>query len=105
MPIKRFAHSLERDGKLADYLGLLVNHFNPKTVDRVMCRETLSVSWDGRLFDCDFNQMAEVPLPGPERTIWDLASIGNLEGRDIATRPYCFGCTAGAGSSCGGTLV
>jgi radical SAM/Cys-rich protein len=105
MPIKRFAHALARDGRLEAYLGLLVNHFNPEALPGLMCRSLLSIGWDGTLYDCDFNQMLEIALPGPARTIWDVSDLARLEGRPIATAPHCFGCTAGAGSSCGGALV
>jgi radical SAM/Cys-rich protein len=105
MPIKRFAHALAREGRAAEYLSLLVNHFNPEAVPGLMCRDTLSVGWDGRLYDCDFNQMLELPLGGGARDLWQLADSAALEGEPIATGPHCFGCTAGAGSSCGGALV
>jgi radical SAM/Cys-rich protein len=105
MPIKRFAHALERDGEHDAYMSLLVNHFNPATVPGLMCRETLSVGWNGTLHDCDFNQMLELPLAGDVRTIFELENLGALEGAPIATAAHCFGCTAGAGSSCGGALA
>ena len=106
MPIKRFAADLERSGKQGEYMALLVNHFNPATVDGLMCRSLVSVGWDGRLYDCDFNQMLEIELPRPlPRTIYDLESLEELEGTAIATASHCFGCTAGAGSSCGGETV
>ncbi len=108
MPIKRFAHFLERTGKYDAYMGLLVNHFNPRTVPELMCRSLVSIGWDGRLYDCDFNQMLEmdlgVPDERPPRTIWDLHDFRSLDGRRVATGSHCFGCTAGAGSSCGGSL-
>ncbi len=105
MPIKRFAHALARDGQAEAYQALLVNHFNPATLPRLMCRDMLSVGWDGRLYDCDFNQMLELPLGAGASTIFDLEDLGRLEGAGIATGPHCFGCTAGAGSSCGGALT
>ncbi|MET0151598.1 MAG: arsenosugar biosynthesis radical SAM (seleno)protein ArsS [Candidatus Binatia bacterium] len=106
MPIKRFAADLARSGREREYMGLLVNHFNPATIDGLMCRSLVSVGWDGRLYDCDFNQMLDIELPGPlPRTIDDLASLEGLEGAAIATASHCFGCTAGAGSSCGGETV
>jgi radical SAM/Cys-rich protein len=104
MPIKRFAHALARDGQAEAYQALLVNHFNPETVSELMCRQTLSVGWDGRLYDCDFNQMLELPLGGGPTSIFDLESLDRLPGATIATGTHCFGCTAGAGSSCGGAL-
>jgi radical SAM/Cys-rich protein len=102
MPIKRFAHALARDGGLAGYLDLLAGHFNAATVAALMCRTLVSVAWDGRLYDCDFNQMLEL---GGARTIWDDDDLDALAGAPIATAPHCFGCTAGAGSSCGGALA
>jgi len=105
MPISRFAHSLERDGKWEAYMSLLVNHFNPTTVAELMCRSLVSVSFDGRLYDCDFNQMLDLPLgDGRKRTIFDIDRLEELAGAEIATAAHCFGCTAGAGSSCGGAL-
>jgi radical SAM/Cys-rich protein len=105
MPIRRFARQLAREGREREYLSLLVNHFNPATLPALMCRQLVSVDHTGRLHDCDFNLALGLPVPGPERTIWDLADLGALEGRPIATAGHCFGCTAGAGSSCGGSLV
>ena len=104
MPIKRFATALERSGRHAEYMSLLVNHFNPANLEGLMCRDLLSVGYDGRLYDCDFNQALEIETPGPERDIWELRSLEALEGCRVATGPHCFGCTAGSGSSCGGAL-
>lgn len=104
MPIKRFAHDLMRSGRADEYLSLLVNHFNPNTVPNLMCRDLVSVGYDGLLYDCDFNQQLELAMPGPAKTIWNLEDFGELEGKPIATADHCFGCTAGAGSSCSGTL-
>jgi hypothetical protein len=70
-----------------------------------MCRETISVGWDGSLYDCDFNQMLEIPLAAEPRTILELAQVAEIEAAPIATGSHCFGCTAGAGSSCGGALT
>ena len=105
MPIKRFAHALRRDGEYEAYMALLVNHFNPETVDGLMCRDTLSVGWDGALYDCDFNQMLELPLGRSPRSVFDLDSLDALDTEAITTGPHCFGCTAGSGSSCGGALA
>ncbi len=104
MPIRRFARQLEREGKAAAYSALLIAHFNPETVYGLMCRSLVSVGYDGRLHDCDFNQMLDLPLGGKARTIWEVADLAELEGDPIATAGHCFGCTAGAGSSCGGSL-
>jgi radical SAM/Cys-rich protein len=108
MPIARFARQLRQWGRYREYMGLLVNHFNPRTVDGVMCRSLVSAGWDGRLYDCDFNQMLDLPLGATTReafTVWDVATLEGLEGASIATRRHCFGCTAGSGSSCGGVLA
>jgi radical SAM/Cys-rich protein len=105
MPISRFLDFLERQGRTEEYLGRLVAAFNPAAAEGVMCRTTLSVGWDGTLYDCDFNQMLELPVSAPApRTIFD-AGREALEGRRIVTGPHCYGCTAGAGSSCGGAIA
>jgi len=104
MPIKRFAHELQRDGRYEAYMALLVNHFNSANVPGLMCRHLISVSHDGTLYDCDFNQALELRPPGPRRTIYELDDLSELEGAAIRTGEHCFGCTAGAGSSCGGAL-
>lgn len=105
MPIKRFAAWLEKAGQLDAYMGLLVNHFNPATLPGLMCRSLVSVAWDGTVYDCDFNQMLGLALgAGEERTVWDLSDFEALAQRDVATGSHCFGCTAGAGSSCSGAL-
>lgn len=105
MPIKRFAHQLAREGKDAAYLSLLVSHFNPATVSELMCRTLVSVDYEGRLYDCDFNQMLEIPLGERPRSIWDERVLDSLLGEPVATASHCFGCTAGTGSSCGGSLA
>ena len=83
----------------------LLDAFNPQAALGVMCRNLLSVSWDGRLYDCDFNQALELPLAGRQRTVWDIAMLAEVEREHIAFANHCYGCTAGAGSSCGGSLV
>jgi radical SAM/Cys-rich protein len=103
MPIKRFADMLAREGKQESYIGLLVNHFNRATVDHVMCRDLVSIGWDGKIYDCDFNQMLDLETPGG-KDIWEIDSFAELANSRIATGSHCFGCTAGAGSSCGGSL-
>jgi radical SAM/Cys-rich protein len=106
MPISRFAAELRRTGEHDRYMGLLVNHFNAGTVPSLMCRHLVSVGWDGALYDCDFNQMLEIPLGARgARTIWELDDVRMLTDEPIATARHCFGCTAGAGSSCGGALA
>ncbi len=105
MPIKRFAQQLRREAAHDDYMQLLVDSFNPAAAGAVMCRDMISVSWDGQLYDCDFNQMLELPVVGGRRTIWTIESFDELGGDAIATGSHCYGCTAGAGSSCGGELA
>ena len=105
MPIRRFAEHLERTGETEAYLSLLVNHFNPETIPGLMCTSLLSVGYDGQLYDCDFNQMLDMPLAEGPETLWDLRDFEQLVGRPIATGTHCFGCTAGTGSSCGGALA
>ncbi len=106
MPIKRFAHALLQRGEQVAYAGLLRDNFNGATVPGLMCRSLVSVAWDGGLYDCDFNQMLQLPLgaSGP-KTVWDLNSLGDLQGAAVATASHCFACTAGAGSSCSGALT
>ncbi len=105
MPIKRFARDLARRGESESYQALLVNHFNPATVAGLMCRSTLSVAWDGALYDCDFNQALGLRLEGAPKTLFELDATDSLAGLPIATERHCFGCTAGAGSSCSGALT
>jgi radical SAM/Cys-rich protein len=105
MPISRYLEWLEQSGNLEAYMERLVTSFNPAAAAGVMCRDTLSIGWDGRLYDCDFNQMLELGLaPGAPQHIRDF-DVAALEGRDITVGRHCFGCTAGAGSSCGGATT
>jgi len=104
MPISRFLDDLVRSGKLEAYMDKLILAYNPAAVDGLMCRTTLSVGWDGRLYDCDFNQMLDLEVTGAVQHIRDF-DLGRLTGRRIVTRQHCYGCTAGAGSSCGGSIV
>ena len=105
LPISRFLEWLQSSGNLEGYMELLVNSFNPATLGGLMCRNTLSIGWDGAIYDCDFNQMLELQSGGTTTpmNIRDL-DIEALAGRRIVTGRHCFGCTAGAGSSCGGAL-
>jgi radical SAM/Cys-rich protein len=105
MPVSRFLEFLDSRGQTEEYLTRLVNAFNPAAAAGVMCRNTLSVGWDGALYDCDFNQMLEIPVSSAApRTIFE-ADRALLETREIVVGPHCFGCTAGAGSSCGGAVA
>lgn len=114
MPISRFLEDLADSDRLEAYLERLRSAFNPAAVSGLMCHHTLSVAWDGQLFDCDFNQMLELPVaPRIPATLAEwVRSLDqpqrpetSLVGRPIATAPHCFGCTAGAGSSCQGSLT
>ncbi len=100
MPISRYLEWLMESENLLDYQRELVRAFNPAAARGIMCRSTLSVGWDGTLYDCDFNQMLELPLaPRTHVRDVDLEALGR---RAIVVDRHCFGCTAGAGSSCGG---
>jgi radical SAM/Cys-rich protein len=106
LPVSRFASWLRHSGKYEEYLDLLIEAFNPTTIEGLMCRDTINVSWLGEVFDCDFNQMLKLRMGGahrPPRFLWDIEPR-SLEGGLIATGDHCFGCTAGAGSSCGGAI-
>jgi radical SAM/Cys-rich protein len=104
MPISRFLEFLVRSGNYEGYMRKLVDTFNPEAATAVMCRTMISVGWDGTLYDCDFNQMLELPVDAAAgRSIHDL-DLARHTGRRIVTGRHCFGCTAGAGSSCGGSL-
>lgn len=105
MPISRFRHYLEREGKLQEYFELLAKNFNSSAVESLMCRDLLSISWTGEIYDCDFNQMIELPIGYQSVSIFEVDSFQELLQRKIALGSHCFGCTAGAGSSCGGALV
>ncbi len=106
MPIARFASYLKRNGQLQEYLQLLQDNFNPGTVSSLMCRNTISVGWEGDVFDCDFNQMTKLPVTdenGEPVFLWDI-ELDSYTNTPILTANHCFGCTAGSGSSCGGAL-
>jgi len=107
LPIGRFYSDLKKEGKADDYDQLLKDNFNSATVPRLMCKNTLNISYDGWVYDCDFNQMLELPMNhgGKPLHVCDLERVEDLAGVPIVTGNHCFGCTAGAGSSCGGELV
>jgi len=104
MPLARFRVQLEKRGQLAAYLELLESAYNEETVPGLMCRAQVSVSWDGKLYDCDFNQMLDLQYVSSQATLWEIEHFGALDQNPIALATHCFGCTAGAGSSCGGSL-
>ena len=106
MPISRFLEWLEESGNLEHYLSVLVNAFNAATVAGLMCRNTLSIGWDGRVYDCDFNQMLDLPARASDGSGYHVRDLTaeSLAARTVVTARHCFGCTAGAGSSCGGAI-
>ncbi|NJD69291.1 MAG: radical SAM/Cys-rich domain protein [candidate division NC10 bacterium] len=107
VPITRFEKFLTLRREYDRYMGLLESAFNPATLDRVMCRNLLSVGWEGSVYDCDFNQALNMPLQdgkGRPLKIWELAADA-VEGRQILVGNHCYACTAGAGSSCGGAII
>jgi radical SAM/Cys-rich protein len=103
MPIARYLDWLRRSKNEENYMQKLVNAFNPATIDAVMCRNLISVDWRGNLYDCDFNQMLDLSVE-PKRTIFDF-DFDALKNRAIVTNDHCYGCTAGGGSSCGGSVA
>ncbi len=105
MPISRYLEYLVDSGNFAGYMERLVNAYNPAAAAGVMCRNTLSIGWDGTLYDCDFNQMLEIPVNhGAPGSIFEF-DAARLGSRQIEVGSHCFGCTAGAGSSCGGSTA
>jgi len=105
MPIGRFRDALQRSGELGAYVNLLRDSFNPETLDSLMCRHQVSISWNGTLFDCDFNLALGLSVDhgAPDR-VEEFDAAGHAA-RRVVTGEHCFGCTAGAGSSCGGALL
>lgn len=104
MPIHRFKEWLERTDTYDEYMEKLINAFNPTAAEGVMCRSLLSVSYDGKIFDCDFNQMLDLQIfTDKPMTVFDF-NFKKLINREIIFDSHCFGCTAGSGSSCGGAI-
>ena len=104
LPIGRFMRLLEEQGRDAEYLNLLADSYNPATVDGLMCRHQVNVGWDGRVYDCDFNQALNLSTePGAPHTVAEFDPVA-MVARRIVTGAHCLGCTAGAGSSCGGAI-
>jgi radical SAM/Cys-rich protein len=107
LPIGRFASHLRHDNQLEQYMELLINAFNPATIEGLMCRETISVGWCGEVYDCDFNQQLGMQWRNRDGSgvfLWNI-DPDRFDNRNIMTGDHCFGCTAGSGSSCGGALV
>ncbi len=105
LPISRFRHYLEQNGEYESYMNLLADNFNASTVPGLMCRHIISVDWLGRVFDCDFNQMLDIQAGYKgNKYLWDVPAE-SIVNQKIAVGSHCFGCTAGAGSSCGGAII
>jgi len=110
-PIARFGSTLISKGQFGDYMQLLRDSYRSSNLEAVMCRSLISVDWQGYLYDCDFNQMLDLPMAMPNLISRDrphlrnLLETASLEGNAIVTRDHCYACTAGQGSSCGGSLV
>jgi len=104
LPIARFLDYLLQSGNYEEYMEKLVNAFNPMTVEGLMCRNTISVSWEGFLHDCDFNQMLDLKVATKGSQHLDDFDLDKLQNRNIVLNQHCYGCTAGAGSSCGGEI-
>jgi hypothetical protein len=103
MPIQRFGSTLVTKGEFEGYIDLLQHAHLDANLDGVMCRNLMSVDWRGYVYDCDFNQMLDLPLGGGRVHLSDLLDT-DIAGRDIRVAGHCYGCTAGQGSSCGGAL-
>jgi radical SAM/Cys-rich protein len=104
IPVSRYLDYLIASGNYEGYMEKLVNAFNPSAAQSVMCRSTISVGWDGQLYDCDFNQMLDLNVASSVRHVRDF-NADLLSQRTIILNEHCYGCTAGAGSSCGGTTA
>ncbi len=106
MPVSRFLDDLLRRGKYEEYLEKLIHSFNPGTIDNLMCRSLLSVDWNGYIYDCDFNQMLDLAITEDDGQVHITQLTDDLlSDREIRTANHCYGCTAGCGSSCGGSLL
>ncbi len=104
LPISRFLDYLIASENYEEYMHSLVEAFNPAAAENVMCTNTLSVSWEGYLYDCDFNQMLELNVASEHSHIRDFNTV-SLKKREIQLSQHCYGCTAGAGSSCQGSIA
>ncbi|QCR23133.1 arsenosugar biosynthesis radical SAM (seleno)protein ArsS [Pontibacter sp. SGAir0037] len=105
LPVSRYLDYLIASGNYSSYMEKLINAFNPAAAANVMCRNTISVGWDGYLYDCDFNQMLELKVAGDAPAHIQDFNLAALDNRSIVLNQHCYGCTAGAGSSCGGEVV
>ncbi|WP_320676938.1 arsenosugar biosynthesis radical SAM (seleno)protein ArsS [Prochlorococcus sp. MIT 1300] len=106
MPIQRFSNELKRNGNYNEYMNLLIRKYNPNNLEHLMCRNIISVDWQGKLYDCDFNQQLGIGVKTGPRNIDELLHHKtDFEGNQIAFGSHCYGCTAGSGSSCSGSLL
>lgn len=104
LPISRYLDYLLQTGNYEKYMEKLIAAFNPAAAANVMCRNTISIGWDGWMYDCDFNQMLELKTDTPQKHVRDF-NLNHLNNRSIVINQHCYGCTAGAGSSCGGAVT
>ncbi len=104
LPVSRFLDYLLETGNYTEYMSKLIEAYNPATIEGLMCRNTLSVSWDGYIYDCDFNQMLDLKVASTSQHINNF-NLAALQQRQIVVNQHCYGCTAGAGSSCGGKIA
>jgi len=104
MPINRYADFLKMTGELEKYFELLANNFNQQNLKNLMCKKTLSVDWEGQIYDCDFNQQLKLKSLNGPKNLYELLNYSSSFNYQIAAKSHCFACTAGAGSSCGGSL-
>lgn len=106
MPIQRFGSTLISKGQMDDYLKLLKDNYCAQNLAHIMCKNTISIDWQGYVYDCDFNQMLDLPLGSSiQKQHFTELNLSQLQGTNIAVRQHCYGCTAGQGSSCGGSLA
>ena len=105
MPINRYEQALKREGKLDSYHKLLKDNFNTNNLKNLMCKKTISVNWLGEIYDCDFNQQINFRRNKGPKTLFDLMNQSFIFDYKIAVKDHCYACTAGSGSSCGGTLT
>ena len=106
MPIQRFGSTLISKGQFENYIKLLKENYCAQNLDYIMCKNTLSIDWQGYVYDCDFNQMLNLPLgSSTKKQHFTELNLSQLQGTNIAVRQHCYGCTAGQGSSCGGSLA
>lgn len=104
MPINRYSEVLKKEGNYEEYCKLLVSNFNPNIAEKIMCKSQISVGWNGDLYDCDFNQALGIPILSDRNTIMDIEKFSDVS-RTIYYNSHCYGCTAGCGSSCQGSLT